>query len=1357
MILRAFFFLILSAASGWAEPFDHWLVPPDAMDWAHPVVADELRYGLLHESRHAQALIDPAQTQPQLPIALRGNRELIFRADDLSLTLTVTSQDINFFNDADHVDFELIDEFGEVLFSARVEGDSEDESTFIRGPRLQETFDVTLPRTGLYRIRTTTTNDQVYSIVPDVQHWAVPTGIELFDASQRLELFFIAPADSFRINLFTRHFGGRFQSIVIRDSDQQRVTSVFVEDIEQRYVINADVPDNEVGQVWSMTMIAQDLILTAENLQYYFLSPESAIDFSAEVNLLQPRTLSRTVVPGGDATFRIRLENTHTEAISLTPVASEFDERTLSFPAAAAVNIPAATERYISITPAVSPQATPGDTLPFVLSLFDETSTVRATARVTIDVTQAREQPAGTLFFSRNALERIRTRAEEPGSTYASIAASVRAVANRFLNDNLRVLDERAGWTGRYVSDGLGDGDDDPTDGDNAGLIFDPLRPGIHISSSDGRRYRGERYDAGWRGFYQQEMANRIRALGYAYGLDQEDRVAAYIRQTLVDYTERYSSWPLLGFLDNQSPVAARANVDTLVESIWLINLMIGYSFSRESVVYTDADLLYIEENLIRRAAKTIRGNNMGRSNWQAWHNTAIGLAGFLLQDEELQHGALRGPAGFTFLREEAIRDDGLWFEGSVGYHFFALQPLHFLMEASAQQGESLYDERINLAHTTILNLLYPDGFFPNLNDQFNQRLSIRRVMYEFMNANDNDLRFDGVLTFLYEDSGERRGDFETLFFGEDYESLQNFSPQPAIKEQMGLSILRTGNALTDSVVLMDYGPHGEDHGHRDKLHVSLFGQGNPWLFDPGIGSRTIPEFQGWFQSTISHNTIMLNETPQGIDSEEQRSIGFYDNSLSLFQAMQATFSDPIYPSHSEVRRTVLQLGDSTTLLIDDIDTQSNTIDAMYHSRGDYIHSEASFTTGTQPSSWDISSTGYQFLEAPWRVNGTRPNDLLEHTSADAFSISTLHPYGFCDDAETLITWSGNVGLSGDATEGRSSLQWIVVPRSSQSISKSFNLLNPITPEPRFLTFDYKTESTRFTDLLVTLEEERSGRSFRITTGNESPPNEWRQARIDLSQPLFTGSATRTDRLVFTMTGADPDDNFFRVWIDNMVLRDADDDPIPNENRGGSLLFPAGDMTAYFLASGPSPNAPRRHTTIIARRSGTETTRFVTALVSLPGNGGINPNRIDSNGDNSWTLLPNQIVIDADPDQNRYRWMDEESSLHRQTYALIQDTEIDGNHLAWTGSEASTLQFIRTAHAEMTSVRVENPRHNTGTLEVRVDGFPQQITLDNEPYEAFSIEFRTDGTWIVLPQFSRSAQISIQHSAATPVEEWPLY
>ncbi|MDE2999011.1 MAG: heparinase II/III family protein [Gemmatimonadota bacterium] len=79
-----------------------------------------------------------------------------------------------------------------------------------------------------------------------------------------------------------------------------------------------------------------------------------------------------------------------------------------------------------------------------------------------------------------------------------------------------------------------------------------------------------------------------------------------------------------------------------------------------------------------------------------------------------------------------------------------------------------------------------------------------------------------------------------------------------------GLAMLRDGEGEYERTMWLYYGRNG-GHGHADRLNLGLYGFGLDLLPDLGYPehARVWPKRSGWTNHTVSHNTVMVDRSPQ--------------------------------------------------------------------------------------------------------------------------------------------------------------------------------------------------------------------------------------------------------------------------------------------------------------------------------------------------------------------------------------------------------------------------------------------------------------------------------------------------------------
>jgi hypothetical protein len=140
----------------------------------------------------------------------------------------------------------------------------------------------------------------------------------------------------------------------------------------------------------------------------------------------------------------------------------------------------------------------------------------------------------------------------------------------------------------------------------------------------------------------------------------------------------------------------------SLYEAIWVQSIAQAYDLVAQSGTLSEGQRRHIEEDLLRASVACfqvtdyehdprIRDLHYRCYNFQAWHLGAIGLVGLALRDAELTDYALSSRYGLKHLLAHDVRDDGLFWERSIGYHHFVIQALLPWTEAMLHCGVDLY------------------------------------------------------------------------------------------------------------------------------------------------------------------------------------------------------------------------------------------------------------------------------------------------------------------------------------------------------------------------------------------------------------------------------------------------------------------------------------------------------------------------------------------------------------------------------------------------------------------------------------------------------------------------------------------
>jgi len=469
-----------------------------------------------------------------------------------------------------------------------------------------------------------------------------------------------------------------------------------------------------------------------------------------------------------------------------------------------------------------------------------------------------------------------------------------------------------------------------------------------HICPRCGREYTGWPYDAVVAGMKHEDNFASAETNALAYAFTGQQKYADRARQILTGYAQRYDSFPLHDYKNGHMQRGARITAQTLNEAIILVKAAWAYDLIYDSDGMTSAVRQTIESKLIRPMAAVVRRNDWGVSNWQSWHNAAMAAAGFVLQDKGMVDHAINGKSGFVFQMNHSVLPDGFWYEGTASYHFYALDAIQWEAMAMRQAGiQEFAMPQLKSMYRAPLDYVFPNGKFPPVNDSDPLSLDDTSSYYEMAYTWYHNADFGAAAAL-----GKRRS-LNALLWGADH------LPPPQIKTGssqnfagLGAVMLRNGTGPQQSVVHLDYGPHGGAHGHFDKLATIFFALGKDLAVDPSRLEYGAPLHHEWYMTSIAHNTMTVDGINQRPTSGKL--ISFQNE--KAFSAATAE-CDTAYKDVALTRTTVLTPDWYLDIFRGD-SVKSHQFDLTWHIRGTQ-------TTSSPTSQWNGtlgSKDGYQHI-----------------------------------------------------------------------------------------------------------------------------------------------------------------------------------------------------------------------------------------------------------------------------------------------------------------------------------------------------------------------------------------------------------
>lgn len=378
-----------------------------------------------------------------------------------------------------------------------------------------------------------------------------------------------------------------------------------------------------------------------------------------------------------------------------------------------------------------------------------------------------------------------------------------------------------------------------------------------HRSPTTGKEFSGSPYDEAITTFRHRALGVQAFEMALTYQLTGDLRYAERAEQILLLYAHRYPSYPLHDRFGTTRKDAGRAFSQTLEEAQWLTDLVRARDLLRGSGLIDQYEDHTLRTQLWEPAIEVIQRNDIGIYNIQCWHNTALFLAGIEAGDYATAHAAAFGPTGLCEQLNQGIRADGLWNEGSIGYHFFAMRGMLPMIHAVDRSGVQLDYSAIRSMFTSAWDLIQPNFTLPLLNDGALEsfEITLRDEYEQGFALFPNDARMDDAMAAF----GRGKSLTAVLWGSQDIpnEGWQDLGSTHF--DATGLGVLRTGPVERRTMALVDYGPHGGYHGHFDKLGLTLWMQGGLAIREAGSDGYGQSVSEEFFRSTLAHSTIVVD------------------------------------------------------------------------------------------------------------------------------------------------------------------------------------------------------------------------------------------------------------------------------------------------------------------------------------------------------------------------------------------------------------------------------------------------------------------------------------------------------------------
>lgn len=496
----------------------------------------------------------------------------------------------------------------------------------------------------------------------------------------------------------------------------------------------------------------------------------------------------------------------------------------------------------------------------------------------------------------------------------------------------------------------------------DCGCRLKTITPTQHQCTNCGKMHTGDPYDGVVIASVHSRWADNARLLGLAYAFTDKIEYAKRSASIFKEYAEKYQKYVPEDYRGKKG-VGWKVISYCLGQAVWAIPIAQGYDFIRDAGVLTDDEKRLIENDFLRDVAKSVQGSR-SIHNITCWRNAAVGTIGLAIGDPKLVQWAIEEPTGLKEEIAQGILEDGFWFEGSWGYHFYALSPLCYLSESAGHVGIDVFDRRFERMFTAPLQFMTAERFLPAFNDSGAGATVGYSWCYAVAHRHYPQNKEIAWLVGRAIAEGKVNDVTSLLYLPGEVKAEDAPPMKTTLFTSSGIVILRSPSGADPIYVALEYGPHGGGHGHPDKLGFVLCALGKELAPDAGSISYAVPLHKQWYRQTLSHSTLTVDRESQQPTTGELH----YMNSSPEFQIASVRTAEA-YPGVI-YDRTMAMIGSECVLVLDNVKSEKEHLyDIAYHVRG-----ELKADLDLQPPAAPVGDkNGYEILESVKMAKGLRP------------------------------------------------------------------------------------------------------------------------------------------------------------------------------------------------------------------------------------------------------------------------------------------------------------------------------------------------------------------------------------------------
>jgi|GEM_PF-507330 len=380
-----------------------------------------------------------------------------------------------------------------------------------------------------------------------------------------------------------------------------------------------------------------------------------------------------------------------------------------------------------------------------------------------------------------------------------------------------------------------------------------------HVCSVCGHVNSSDTLTRVWNNMYRGRANQSVYSSAVAYNVSKDEKYIKHIEKVIDFYAENYDD-----FISD--PIAKRFEGKLMNQHLddasSMMNIIMGLDMVKEN--FTAEKMKYWYENLFKREAELFDFFANRIYNIPVWVKCAQAMIGVFFNEEEQIRKGFYSLYGILDQLERGVTEEGMWYEGSMHYHFYTIQPIAYLMyicrtmDFEIPEMPYIYD-KVEKMFEYPLKMMFSNKRLPNPNDAHPYLdIFMYRTHYEYASVIYDNPVFKKICTLFYRE-GDKPGTFSRLLFNHWNEEDTKIEYGTVINPESNTAMLRKDG----TEVFFKYGTLTHLHRHPDVMNFEMAFDGEVVSYDIGNGGYASSLFVEWQRKTLCHNTVTIDQTDQ--------------------------------------------------------------------------------------------------------------------------------------------------------------------------------------------------------------------------------------------------------------------------------------------------------------------------------------------------------------------------------------------------------------------------------------------------------------------------------------------------------------